>query len=80
MPPTEYQVIYRYTMAEKRVHAERHRLVRAALAANQGKVRVIAPLLARLGSSMVTLGSNLQKRYGEVQVAHTASKPSLKGA
>jgi hypothetical protein len=79
MSQTEYQVTYKYMLVEKRMQAERRRLVREALTANRGKVRVVAPLLAKLGSSLVTLGSDLQQRYGEAQWNHTASKPSLNG-
>ncbi|MCA9905373.1 MAG: hypothetical protein KC547_16070 [Anaerolineae bacterium] len=79
MSQTDYQVTYKYTLAEKRMQAERRRLVREALTGSRGNVRVVAPLLAKLGSRLVTLGSDLQQRYGEAQWTHTASKPSLNG-
>ncbi|MCL4251196.1 MAG: hypothetical protein KJ065_23805 [Anaerolineae bacterium] len=79
MSQTEYQVTYKYMLVEKRMQAERRRLVREALTAHRGKVRVVAPLLAKLGSRLVTLGSDLQQRYGEAQWTRPASKPSLNG-
>ncbi|MCC6614770.1 MAG: hypothetical protein IT320_14920 [Anaerolineae bacterium] len=80
MSPTEYLATHKYTRAEMERRADRRRLVREALAGYRGNVRVIAPLLAKLGSGMVTFGSSLQQRYGEARLPHATSKPSFTGA
>ena len=80
MSPTDYLATHKFTQAEMHKQAERRRLVREALAGYRGNVRVVAPLLAKLGSGMVTFGSNLQQRYGEARLPQPASKPSFTGA
>ena len=80
MSPTEYLATHKFAQTEMEQRAQRRRLVREALAGYRGNIRVVAPLLAKLGSSMVTFGSDLQQRYGDAPLPRATSKPSFTGA
>jgi hypothetical protein len=55
--------------------AERHRLVRQALAGRRGRDRVLPRVLTWLGGYLVAWGQHLQERYGVV-----VDSPALRAA
>jgi hypothetical protein len=65
---------------EQHDRAVKMRLINEVLHSRPARVRIFRPAMARLGASLIRVGTDLQRRYGEQVTTHNVPRRSFESA